>query len=153
MLYTSGCKKNKTEDLVYFVYWINKINKHWNIWLTDGVGGGGVYSVTSGCFDLVRPKLLGWPAIQMASSWPIYIFPTSNSCSRKYYLWKKNDWLKNRLFFKLRIFWGFWIDYAWSLCIEAMIFSLWHWPLLGQHPVAVIFFYSVNVCGSVFCVF
>ena len=39
------------------------------------------------------------------------------------------------------------------LCAEAMIFSVWHWPLLGQHLVAVIFFYSVDVCGSVFCVF
>ena len=53
----------------------------------------------------------------------------------------------------LRIFRGFWINYARSLRAEAMIFSVWHWPLLGQHPVAVIFFCSVDVCWSVFCVF
>ena len=64
---------------------------------------GVVYSATSGCFDLVgrcyQVTLSGRPVGQMTSVWPIYVFPISNTGSRKCYLWKKYDWLKNRLFF------------------------------------------------------
>ena len=94
---------------------------------------------------------------------PIHIFPTSNTSTRKHHLWKKNYWWKNRLFFITENFLGILKIMAsalrlhvlstWSLSAEAMIFSVWHRPLLGQHPVDVIFFSYVNVCQSVFCVF
>ena len=41
----------------------------------------------------------GDSAACLTSAWPIYMFQTSNTGSRKYYLWKENDWLKNRPFF------------------------------------------------------
>ena len=67
---------------------------------------------------------------------------------------EKNDWLKNRPFFMTENFLGI----LNRLCAEPMcknhdFFSPWHWPLLGQYPVDVIFFSRVNVCRSVFCMF
>ena len=114
----------------------------------------GIYSATSDCFDLVgwccRVTLLVRPMIQLLV-WPLFGL---SICSRlqtpapeKTTCGKKNDWLKNRPFFTTESFLGI---YARSLCADAMIFSVWHWPLLGQHPVAVIFFCSVDVCRSVF---
>ena len=54
------------EDLVYFVYWINKINKR-KKYLSGWRGG--VYSATSSCFDLVWRccwvVLLARPEIQL----------------------------------------------------------------------------------------
>ena len=44
------------------------------------------------------------------------MFPTSNTGSRKYYLWKKYDWLKNWLFFITENFLGI-LDW---LCMEPM---------------------------------
>ncbi len=32
---------------------------------------------------------------RVTSVWPIYVFLISNTSSRKCYLWKKYDWLKN----------------------------------------------------------
>ena len=68
---------------------------------------GVVYSAANGCFDLVRRccrvTLSGRPAIQLACD---HRFPTSNTGSRKYYLWKKNNWLKNRPFFITENFQG-----------------------------------------------
>ena len=121
---------------------------------------GVIYSATSSCFDLVRRccwvTLFAWPMIQLPV-WPLLgLFicsqlqtpaPENTTCGKKM-IGRKID-----LFLKLRIFWGFWIDYARSLRTEAMIFSVWYWPLLGQHLVAVIFFSSVDFCGSVFCAF
>ena len=52
----------------------------------------------------------------VTSAWPIYIFPTSNTVSRKYYLWKKNDWLKNKPFLITENFLGI-LD---RLCVEPM---------------------------------
>ena len=119
-------------------------------------GGGVVYLVTSGCFDLVgwccRVTLLGRLVIPLTCDFCLaYSYlPNFKHQLQKILLVEKNDCLKNKPFFlSLRIFWGFWIDYARSLCAGAMIF----WLLLGHHPVAVIFFNSVDVCGSVFCVF
>ena len=60
---------------------------------------------------------------------------------------EKNDGLKNRPFFITENFLGI----LNRLSMEP--FSPWHWPLLGQHLLAVIFFCSVDVCQSVFCVF
>ena len=158
MLYTSVWLQEKEdwrEDLVYFVYWINKINKQMKY-----LAGwwGFVYLATSGCFDLVgrccRVTLLGQPEIQLVRDLCLaYLYlPTSNTGSRKYYLWKKMIGWKISLFFITENFLGILDFYAQSLCAEAMIFSVWHWPSLGQHPIAVIFFYSVDICGSVFCV-
>ena len=70
LLYTSMWLQEKydwREDLVYFVYWINRINK-WMKYLASWWWV--VYLVTSGCFDLVgrccRMTPLGQPAIQLA---------------------------------------------------------------------------------------
>ena len=81
----------------------NKINKRMEYlaaWQAD------IWSTASGCFDLV------WQCCQVTlsattddstapvtSDCPIYLFPTSNTGSKKHYLWEKNDWLKNRRFF------------------------------------------------------
>ena len=141
MLYTSVWLQ---EDLVYFVNWINKINKQMKYlagWLTAGG------SIRWQAVALIwSDGVVGWHYSDgqqfnrhVTSAWPIYICPTSNRGSRKYYLCQKMIGWKINLFFILRIFWGFWIDYTWSLCAEAMIFSVWYWQLLGQHSVDVIF--------------
>ena len=144
-------------NLVYFIYWINKINKKMKYLF----GWQGVVNLAmSSCFDLVGPcyrvTLSLWLTIQLLGDLCLAYLWVSDfkQWPQKMLLVKKNmiGW-KIDFFLNLRIFWGFWIDYARSLCAEAMIFSVWHWPLLGQHSVAVIFFYSVDVCGSVFCVF
>ena len=83
---------------------------------------GVVYSATSDCFDLVGlcylVTLSGRSSIyqRMTSVWPIYVFPISNIGSRKYYLWKKYDWLENRLFFITENFLGI----LYRLCTELM---------------------------------
>ena len=64
-----------------------------------------IWSAASGCFDLV------WRCCQVTvsvtdrdstdsvtSAYSIYMLPTSNNGSRKYYLWKKISW-KIDLFF------------------------------------------------------
>ena len=52
----------------------------------------------------------------VTSVWPIYMFLISNTGSRKYYSWKKYDWLKNRPFFITENFLGI-LD---RLCAEPM---------------------------------
>ena len=49
----------------------------------------------------------------------IYIFPTLNTGSRNYSLWKKNDWLKNRPFFITENFLGI----LNRVCVEPMCWS------------------------------
>ena len=46
-----------------------------------------------------------WFNWRVTSVWPIYVFPEIYG-SRKCYLWKKYDWLKNRLFFITENFMG-----------------------------------------------
>ena len=82
-----------------------------------------IWSAASCCCDLVwrccRVTLSPTADDSTAcvtSAFPIYIFPTSNTGSRKYYLWEKNDWLKNRLFFIIENFLGIWN----RLCAEPM---------------------------------
>ena len=67
---------------------------------------GIVYSATSGCFDLVGwccqvtlSVTVGDSTACVTSACPIYMFPTSNTGSRKYYLWKKMIGWKIDLFF------------------------------------------------------
>ena len=81
----------------YFVYWINKINKQMKYlagWWGLSIWRQAVALIWSE--GVVRWLSFKW---RVTSAWPIYMFPTSNTGSRKYYLWKKNDWLKNRPFF------------------------------------------------------
>ena len=54
------------------------------------------WSAANGCFDLVwrycRVTLSatdGYSTTRVTPACPIYMFPTSNTGSRKYYLWKK----------------------------------------------------------------
>ena len=102
LLYTSVWLQEKLDwqvDIVYFVYWINKRMEYLAGWRKV------ICSAASGCFELVwrccRVTLsatTGDSTACVTSAWPIYIFPTSNTGSRKHYLWK-NYWLKNRLLF------------------------------------------------------
>ena len=82
-------------------------------WLT-----GFVYSATCSCFDLVgqccRVMLLGRPMNQLACD--LFLAYLYLPGSRKYYLWKKNDWLKNKPFFITENFLGI-LD---RLCAEPM---------------------------------
>ena len=87
-------------NLILFIE-INKINKPMEY-----------LNQLKGCY-LVSSKWLLWsgPAAVdsiacVTSTCPIYIFLTSNTCPRKHYLWKKNDWLKNRPFFITENFLG-----------------------------------------------
>ena len=118
LLYTSVWLQEKydwREDLVYFVYWINKINKRMKY-----LAGwrGVVYLATSGCFDLVG-WCFGWRSRdsrrfnwRVSSVWLIYVFPISNTG----YLWKKNIGRKIDLFFITKNFLGI-LD---RLCAEPM---------------------------------
>ena len=160
MLYTSVWLREKWDwqDLVYFVYWINKINKRMKYlasWLTF------IWSAESNCFDLVwrcfqvtLSATAGDSTACVISACPIYVIPGFKHRLQKILFVEKKKMIgwKIDVFFITEYFWGFWIDNAWSLCAEAMIFSVLHWPLLDQNPVAVIFFCSVDVCWSVFCV-
>ena len=96
LLYTSVWLQEQQdwqEDLVYFVYWINIINKQikylagWQVF---------IWSAARGCFDLVwrccRVMLTAAArdsTARVISTCLIYSFLTSNTSSRKYYLWKK----------------------------------------------------------------
>ena len=77
---------------------------------------------TSGFFDLVgrcyRMTLSGRPAIQLAGEFCLdyYVFPISNTGSKKCYLWKKYDWLKIDFSFITGNFLGIWD----RLCMEPM---------------------------------
>ena len=89
---------------LYFVYWINKINKRMKYLAGEQ---GVVSSVTSGCFDLVgrccRVTLLGRPAIQLVCDLCLAYSYLPNFKHRhrpqKILLVEKNDWLKHWTFF------------------------------------------------------
>ena len=105
--------------LVYFVYWINKINKR-----KKYVAGWRGLSIRRRAVALIwSDGVISWRSRdarqfnwRVTSVWPIYTFSTSKTGPRKYYLWKKYDWLKNRLFFITENFLGI-LD---RLCAEPM---------------------------------
>ena len=92
----------------------------------------------------------GWPLFGLfMCSWFQTPAPENATCGKNMIGWKIDFFF----FFITENFLGI----LNRLCAEPMRwshdFSVWYWPLLGQHPVAVIFFYSVDVSRSVFCVF
>ena len=64
-----------------------------------------IWSAASNCFDLVwrccwvTLSATAESTARVTSACPIYVFPTSNTGSRKYYLWKKMIGWKIDLFF------------------------------------------------------
>ena len=84
-------------------------------WLTGGYLVGGKWLLWSG-LTVLSSDALSNGCEYVTSVWPIYIFPISNTGSRKYYLWKENDWLKNRPFFITENFLGI----LNRVCVEPM---------------------------------
>ena len=83
---------------------------------------GVVYLAMSGCL-IWSDSVIRWRSRDsrrfkgcVTSVCHIYVFPISNTGSRKYYLWKEYDWLKNRLFFITENFLGI-LD---RLCMQPM---------------------------------
>ena len=97
-------RKIRQEDLVYFVYWINKINKQMK-YLAGWWGGG--LSIRRRAVALIWSDIvIRWCSRdgrrfhwRVTSVWPIYMFSTSKKQ-------KKYDWLKNSLFFITENFLG-----------------------------------------------
>ena len=106
LLYTSMRLQEKwdwQEDLVYFVYWINEINKQMKYQASDKQLLWSGWTVLSGNSLRTAGDLTACET----SAWPIYMFPTSNTRSRKYYLWKKMiGWKIDQFFFITENFLG-----------------------------------------------
>ena len=84
-----------TRRLVYFVYWINKINK----WMKYLAGWGGC--LFSNKWLLWSGWTVGWPAIQLLCDLGLAYLcvPDFKHRLHKILLVEKNDWLKNKPFF------------------------------------------------------
>ena len=154
-------RKDWQEDLLYFVYWINKINKQmkylagWRVVIWSAVNL--VWPMAWRCCWVTLSAMVVDSTAHVTSACPIHI-PNFKHRPQKILFAKKKKKKKKMIGWKIDLFFitenflGIWMDYVWSLCAETMIFSVWHWPLLGQHPVDIIFFYSVYICQFAFCV-
>ena len=118
-----------------------------------------IWLAACGCFDLVwqcchvtLSEMDKDSTARVTPAWPIYKFPTSNTGSKKYHLWKKHDSLKNRLFFITENFLGI----LNRLCAETMHrshdFLNWMLAIVGSTSGRCYFLQQCQ-CLSVFCVF
>ena len=118
-------RKDWQEDLLYFVYWINKINKQmkylagWRVVIWSAVNL--VWPMAWRCCWVTLSAMVVDSTAHVTSACPIHIpnfkhRPQKILFAKKKKKKKKNDWLKNRPFFYN---WKFSGDLN-GLCVEPM---------------------------------